>query len=350
MLPGRWETVFRRSRWGPVEPRIAIAAGGEHTSAMLDDQTVKCWGDNSPYGKLGLGDGVDRGDNLGEMGDSLPAVALAAVSVATGSLPAGQVAVGYSAGLSATPGVAPFSWSVSSGTLPPGVSLSGAGVFSGTPTTAGTYNFVVEVSDSNTPVGTATQALSITVAPPVVTVATGSLPAGQVAVGYSAGLSATPGVAPFSWSVSSGTLPPGVSLSGAGVFSGTPTTAGTYNFVVEVSDSNTPVGTATQALSITVAPGVFRITTPSALPGATLGAAYSKALVAADGIPPYKWKKITKPPKGLKLNAKTGVISGVPKKLTGTFSFTVQARYRTKAPKQPAVWHIATKTFTIVVS
>ena len=188
---------------------------------------------------------------------------------------------------------------------------------------------------------------SLVAAPPPVTVSTTSLPPGQVAVAYSTTLAATPGVAPYSWVKQSGTLPPGVSVSAGGVISGTPTVAGTYNFVVQVTDSASPADTATKPLSITVAPG-FGIVT-SSLPSGTVGVGYSKVLAAAGGTPPYKWKKLTTFPKGLKLKAKTGVISGTPK-VRGTFSVTVQVRYKTKLPKQKAVWHYATKSFTITIT
>jgi hypothetical protein len=144
-------------------------------------------------------------------------------------------------------------------------------------------------------------------------------------------------------------LPPGLTLSPAGVISGTPRAAGTFTAVVRVTDASAPVTTATKTLSIAIANGPFRITTAS-LPNATLGAPYSTVLAAADGVAPFKWKKLTKLPKGLKLNANTGVISGTPKKLRGTFSFTVQARYKTKLPKQPAVWHTANRTLSITVA
>ncbi|MFT3772671.1 MAG: MopE-related protein [Minicystis sp.] len=56
----------------------AVSAGGHHACAILNDNTVKCWGDNSYYGRgnLGLGDTAHRGDNAGEMGDNLPTVNL----------------------------------------------------------------------------------------------------------------------------------------------------------------------------------------------------------------------------------------------------------------------------------
>ncbi len=93
----------------------------------------------------------------------------------------------------------------------------------------------------------------------------------------------------------------------------------------------------------------FRITTTS-LPGATLGVAYSQPIMAAGGVAPYKWKKLSNLPKGLKLKASTGVLSGTPRKTRGTFTFTVQASYKTKAAKQPAVTHTATRTLSLTVS
>ncbi len=108
-----------------------------------------------------------------------------------------------------------------------------------------------------------------------------------------------------------------------------------FGVVTIINDDQTAIG--------------FRITTTS-LPNGHLGAAYAKTLTAAGGVAPYKWKKLTKLPKGLKLNTKTGLISGTPKKQKGTFTVTVQAGYKTKVKHQRAVKHNAFKTFTIVVT
>jgi hypothetical protein len=139
----------------------------------------------------------------------------------------------------------------------------------------------------------------------------------------------------------------GCSLSAGEV---TYTSAGTCRIHANQAGDSTHLP-APQVQGITVIqplPSGFRITTAS-LPNGSFGVAYSATLTAADGIAPYKWKKVTKPPKGLKLNATTGVISGTPK-LRGTFSFTVQARYKTKALKQPAVWHTASRVLSITVT
>ena len=93
-------------------------------------------------------------------------------------------------------------------------------------------------------------------------------------------------------------------------------------------------------------PTGFVITT-LVLPGAHVGIPYSLQLTAANGTAPYKWTKIGKFARGLKLS-KSGLISGTPKKV-GTSTFTVQASYKTKLPKQKAVWHTATRALSISI-
>jgi len=91
--------------------------------------------------------------------------------------------------------------------------------------------------------------LSIVVAAPL-TITSASLPGGTGGVAYSATLTATGGTSPYSWSVTSGTLPAGVTLSTAGALSGTPTNAGAYSFGIRVVDS---IGaTASQSYNLTI--------------------------------------------------------------------------------------------------
>jgi virginiamycin B lyase len=94
----------------------------------------------------------------------------------------------------------------------------------------------------------------------------------------------------------------------------------------------------------------FGITT-TRLPETWLGAPYSTQLVALDGIPPYRWKRVAgKLPKGLKLDAKTGMIRGQTRRLVGTFRFTIEASYKTKVKGQRAVKHTASQALSIVVN
>jgi uncharacterized repeat protein (TIGR01451 family) len=248
------------------------------------------------------------------------------LSITTTSLPGGTVGTAYSATLAATGGTTPYTWAVTSGSLPAGLTLSSAyGVISGTPTTVGTSSFTVAVTDSESPAKTATASLSIVISAAVVplSITTTSLPGGQTGTAYSATLAATGGTPPYTWSVSAGSLPAELTLAAStGVISGTPTTVGTSSFTVAVHDSSTPTEmTGTVALSITIVAPVS-ITTTS-LPGGTVGTAYSATLAATGGTTPYTWAVTSGSlPAGLTLSSAYGVISGTPTTVD-TSSFTV---------------------------
>jgi Putative Ig domain len=135
--------------------------------------------------------------------------------------------------------------------LPPGLSISSSsGLISGTPTTAGTSSITVTATDTTGASGSASFTWTVTPAPLEVT--TTSLPGATLGSAYSATLAATGGTPPYSWSVTSGSLPPGLSLSSSGTISGTPAEAGTYSLTIQAADSSSPRQTATAQLSITV--------------------------------------------------------------------------------------------------
>src|SRR4051812_4694482 len=146
-----------------------------------------------------------------------PAISQTAVKIdSPATLPQAQVGVDYSVTLQVKGGQAPYAWLVSSGSLPPGLSLFPlTGVISGRPTAPGTSSFRVIVTDLL--LGTDNQNFTIVTqaaaAPP--TISTTTLPAGTAGTSYSQTLSATGGTTPYSWSVSAGNLPPGVTLSTA---------------------------------------------------------------------------------------------------------------------------------------
>jgi Putative Ig domain len=192
---------------------------------------------------------------LSGCGGSSSPTSTSPLSVTTAStLPQGVVNVPYKATLSATGGVAPYAWNVASGNLPSGLSLSRAGVLSGTPTAPGGFSFGVAVSDSEQPPSVANGNFSITIAA-ALQVTTTSLPNGSPSVFYSATLAASGGLAPYSWTITQGSLPSGLTLNAtSGVISGTPTGAGTSTFTVQASDSETPAATATASLSIVINP------------------------------------------------------------------------------------------------
>ena len=165
----------------------------------------------------------------------------------TSPLPDGTVYVPYSRAFAATGGTTPYTWSVASGSLPAGLSLSTGGTLSGTPTVAATYTFTIRVSDRNSHSASKQFALTIYSTTPVIT--TASLPDASVNTQYSQTFAAAGGTPPYTWSQTSGTLPTGFSLSSSGVLSGRATTSNSYTFKVQVKDS---LGRSSSAVSFTL--------------------------------------------------------------------------------------------------
>lgn len=249
----------------------------------------------------------------------------APLTITTGSLPGAALGVAYSQTLQATGGVPAYQWILTGGSLPAGLSLSGAGVISGTPTgTTGTSNFSVTVTDSQTPTpATNTASLSITVSIAPLSVTTTSLLGGSVNNAYSQTLQANGGTPPYTWSISSGTLPTGLNVNAnTGAITGTPKATGVSSFTVKVTDS--AAATATANLSITINADLA-ITTTS-LPAGSVSTAYSQTVAASGGVQPYAWSITSGSlPDGLSINSGSGIISGTPSAM-GTSTFTVTVK------------------------
>jgi FtsP/CotA-like multicopper oxidase with cupredoxin domain len=189
----------------------------------------------------------------------------APVGITTTTLPGATTGVAYNQSLGSTGGSTPLTWSVSAGALPGGLTLSSAGVISGNPGATGTFTFTARVAAGN---GTsATRQLSITVTAPV-SITTATLPGASTGAGYSVTLAATGATVPYTWALSTGALPTSLTLSTAGVISGTPSVTGTFNFTVQVTAANG--SSATRALSIVV--GSPAPAAPSGLNAAAAGA------------------------------------------------------------------------------
>ena len=187
---------------------------------------------------------------------------LAVVLPAVGStLSPGMVGGAYAQNFFLSGGAAPYTWSLASGQLSPGLALrtfsdprDANDELAGTPVTAGTYTFTMRLTDYNGQ--QATQQFTLTIDPPLQI--TGTMPAGTVGKPYSHDLIATGGAPPYSWFVVNNIneLPPGLTLDSTApdfnnVLAGTPSQAGTFSFPMEVQDSqdNTVFGTVTVTIN-----------------------------------------------------------------------------------------------------
>jgi uncharacterized repeat protein (TIGR03803 family) len=233
-------------------------------------------------------------------------------------LPNGAVGSTYSQALAATGGTAPYSWSLPSGGLPTGLTLSSSGVISGTPTSTGTASFVVQVASVNGQ--SSTKAFGLTInppSPPTITT-TSPLPTGTATFAYTEPLAASGGITPYSWSLLSGSLPTGLNLSQAGVISGTPSSSGTATFVVQVAGGGLS-STGTFSLTINPLPSPPVITSALSATGFTT-APFSYQITATNN--PTSFGASGLPP-GISVGS-SGYINGTPTS-TGTFNATISA-------------------------
>ncbi len=249
------------------------------------------------------------------------------LAITTAVLPGTSVGAAYNQSIAAIGGTAPYTFSVSTGSLPAGLALGAAGAITGTVTAAATdQQFTVTVRDSSSPQLADPQNYTIVVA---LEIATTSLPAASGGEFYSQTLQAQGGAPPYAWA-RTGSMPAGITgpVAGTGVISGTPAavcTAATSAFTVQVSDSNPVPRTDSQGLAITVNPVALNITTAS-LPNGVVGTPYNTTVQASGGVPPYNFAVTSGslPSQLGPINASTGQIAGTPNTVeTRNFNVTV---------------------------
>jgi len=256
---------------------------------------------------------VSQGANTGT---TQPPVTL---TILTKALPQATLTGVYpSQTLQATGGSGAYTWSIFSGTLPPSINLSPAGVLSGTPGSAGTFTFTVQVRDAAGDI--AQQPLTLVVNP-VAVILPASLAAATQSESYSQVFSVTTGTgtAPFTWSATG--LPTWLTFNTAtATLSGT-ATSGSFSFTIKVNDANNVTTSTLYTLLVNPAPVISPA--PASLPGATQGVLYSQifSVTPGTGTAPFTWSTSTLP-SWLTFNTGTATLSGTPTAI-GSFPFSI---------------------------
>ena len=241
---------------------------------------------------------------------------LTPIAISPPALPDGKIDSTYRQRFSASGGTAPYTFTVASGAIPPGLTLSAAGVFSGRPSAGGTYEFNVNATDARGVVGSQDYRLVVA---ETLSISPAAISDGEVGTAYSQELSASGGTAPYTFTVASGVLPPGLALSQDGVVSGVPERVGGYTFSVAVADAR---GVSSQQV-YTLAIAEANLTDSQLnLPAGSVGMPYSAPLSAGEGTAPYTFALASGLlPPGLSLSS-AGQIAGTPS-VEGFFSFEV---------------------------
>lgn len=241
-----------------------------------------------------------------------------ATTVNPGVLPAGTTSTAYNQTLTGSGGTAPYTFAVTAGALPPGLALSSGGVLAGTPTSSGSYAFTATATDF---VGVAgSQAYNLSVSPATLTITPTTLYPGQRGIFQEDLLDATGGTPPYTFAVTSGALPGGITLDSDGYLSGVPGSAGSYTFTVRVTDAYSSTGSRTYTLDINLQ--TLNIN-PLTLADGTAGVVYTRQLTGTGGTPGYTFSVASGSslPPGLALSA-NGSLTGTPSQ-GGTFAFGV---------------------------
>jgi hypothetical protein len=157
-----------------------------------------------------------------------------AIILSPSSLPNADINEGYSQTITASGGTGPYTFATTAGTLPTGLTLTTGGVISGTITALGTFTFTITCTDANSNIGNVIYIVSINTG---IVLAPNTLPNCQQSTAYSQTITATGGSGGYTYATTAGTIPTGLTLSTAGVLSGTPSGGGTFTFTITATDS-----------------------------------------------------------------------------------------------------------------
>ena len=312
---------------GTSPDRFAVTSGSLPTGLTLNTSTGIITGTPSSTSGSPYAFTVGVTDTAGAVGtQSYSVVINPTLTITNTTLPSGMVAHAYTGAINISGGTSPDTFVIMSGTLPSGLSLnSSTGAITGTPTTGIGSPFTFTVGVTDLAGAAASQSYSVSIST-VLTITTATLPNWTVNQAYTQTVSVIGGVSPYSFALTTGSLPTGLSLnSSTGVITGTPsTTSGSpFAFTISVTDSVNSVTNASYSVTINPTPTIATTT----LPDWTVNAAYSQTITVAGGTNPDTFAVTSGSlPTGLTLNSNTGAITGTPNTTSGSpFAFTISA-------------------------
>jgi outer membrane protein OmpA-like peptidoglycan-associated protein len=274
---------------------VVSSAGSVTTSGSLVAGTYTATGTTS-----------DTNGDIGTFTYTL--TVFSAPTLVGGTLPTGIVGVNYSETITSGGTDSPFTWSASN--LPPGITINpSTGTLSGVPTASGLYAISITVYGAHGESSSATYSMATFNDPRITTTSLPPIPSNGTAYGQS--LTATGGTMPYSWAITGGSLPAGLTLNTAtGQISGVATTPGSASITVTLTDASHLTSTQTLNWLVATPPSI----TTTNLPQGTQGNTYNYQVAGSGTGTPYTWGLApgSALPAGLSLNASTGVISGLP--------------------------------------
>lgn len=265
--------------WAVVSGTLPAGLGLSGGGALTGTPTVA--GSSSFTVRVTSGDGQTASAALSVVVSAPPP------QVTTTGLPTGLVGSAYSVTLAASGGDGSYAWAITSGSLPAGLALdAGSGLLDGTPTESGVFNLTFEVTSAGS---SASRALAVIVSSAPVDLQRSYLPGGYLGVPYSAApAAATGGSGSYTYTVTSGALPPGLAVDpSTGAISGVPSGAGMAFFELTASSAGSSASVVYGLTISTAAPGglnVFGLNVADVIPSSTTRGAIDAALARYEQV------------------------------------------------------------------